>query len=548
VIEFRDFSFWYPGDVSATLDRVEIAVPEGDFALAVGPTGSGKSTLLRSVNGLVPHFSGGHVEGSVVVAGLSPRTRPPRELAGTVGFVGQDPLAGFVTDTVEEELAYGMEQLAVPSQVMRRRVEEVLDLMGIARLRHRALRTLSGGEQQRVALGSVLTLHPRVLVLDEPTSALDPAAAEDALAAVLRLVHDVGVTVLAAEHRLERIVEYVDQVILVRDQACRSGRPAEMMAKSPLAPPVVELGQLCGWTPLPLSVRDGRRRAGDLRQLLAGRSVPSVTPTATVGDVADGLDATSISVMYGDQVALRNADLQAAPGEVVAVMGRNGSGKSSLLWAVQGSGRRSSGRVRVAGRDLGGLSRRQAAALVALVPQQPADLLYHDSVAAECAAADRAAEMAGGTARQIFDRLCDGAAVDGSTHPRDVSDGQRLALALAVQLTAGPTVLLLDEPTRGLDYRAKQRLSDLLAELAAGGRAVVVATHDVEFVARTAGRVLVLAEGEVITSGPTSQSLAASPVFAPQVAKILSPQRWLTTQQVAAALADQNQPLGTAHG
>jgi energy-coupling factor transport system ATP-binding protein len=535
VIAFRDLSFWYPGATTPTLDRVDIQVAEGDLALAVGFTGSGKSTLLRAVNGLVPHFTGGHVEGSVTVGGLSPRDLPPRELAGTVGFVGQDPLAGFVTDTVEEELAYGMEQLAVPPQVMRRRVEEVLDLMGIARLRRRALRTLSGGEQQRVALGSVLTLNPKVLVLDEPTSALDPAAAEDALGAVLRLVHDVGVTVLAAEHRLERVVEYVDQLVLVQDRACRSGAPVEMLVDSPLAPPVVELARLCGWAPLPLSVRDARRRAGPLRHLLARRAPDRVA--LTVGDVADGLDARSVCVAYGDQVALRDADLQAAPGEVVAVMGRNGSGKSSLLWAIQGSGRRSGGTVTVAGRDTRRLSRREAAGLVALVPQQPADLLYHDSLTAECAAADRAAGVADRTARDIFDRLCGGTGIPGSTHPRDVSDGQRLSLALAVQLTAGPTVILLDEPTRGLDYRAKERLSGMLAELAAGGRAVVVATHDVEFVARTAQRVVVLAEGEVITSASTAEALAASPVFAPQVAKILAPQTWLTTDEVAAALA-----------
>ncbi|MDP9317595.1 MAG: AAA family ATPase, partial [Actinomycetota bacterium] len=204
---------------------------------------------------------------------------------------------------------------------------------------------------------------------------------------------------------------------------------------------------------------------------------------------------------------------------------------------IQGSGRRSGGTVTVAGRDTRRLSRREAAGLVALVPQQPADLLYHDSLTAECAAADRAAGVADGTARDIFDRLCGGTGIPGSTHPRDVSDGQRLSLALAVQLTAGPTVILLDEPTRGLDYRAKERLSGMLAELAAGGRAVVVATHDVEFVARTAQRVVVLAEGEVITSASTAEALAASPVFAPQVAKILAPQTWLTTDEVAAALA-----------
>nr|MBA2558614.1 ATP-binding cassette domain-containing protein [Propionibacteriales bacterium] len=222
---------------------------------------------------------------------------------------------------------------------------------------------------------------------------------------------------------------------------------------------------------------------------------------------------------------------------VVALMGRNGSGKSSLLWALQGSGRRSGGSVTVAGRDPARMSRDEAAANVALVPQQATDLLYHDSIDAECRAADRAAGAAAGTARGLFDQLIDGPQLGGSAHPRDLSDGQRLALALAVQLTAKPHVLLLDEPTRGLDYTAKTRLQIVLNRLAADGCAVVVATHDVEFVAQAAHRVVVLAEGEVVTSAPTEQALAASPVFAPQVAKVLAPQTWLSVEQVSQALA-----------
>jgi energy-coupling factor transporter ATP-binding protein EcfA2 len=535
MIAFDAFTFTYPEATGAALRAVTLGIDEGEFALAVGLTGSGKSTLLRSVNGLVPHFSGGHVEGRVTVAGRDPRRYPPRELADTVGLVGQDPLAGFVTDTVEEELAYSMEQLGVPAQVMRRRVEEVLDLMGIAALRRRVLRTLSGGEQQRVALGSVLTASPRVLVLDEPTSALDPAAAEDALAAVLRLVHDVGVTVLAAEHRLERVVEYADRLVVVHRHEVTSGDPRVMLRDAPLAPPVVELGRLAGWDPLPLSVRDARRLAGPLRDRLEGLLPATHPPTS--GSPKDGLEVSSLVVRYGSKPALRGVDLDVAPGEVVALMGRNGSGKSSLLWAVQGSGRRSGGVATVAGLDPAGLSRSRAARLVALVPQQATDLLYHDTVDAECAAADRAADARPGTAHELFDGLVDGTAIAGDSHPRDLSDGQRLGLALAVQLAAGPRVLLLDEPTRGLDYSAKQRLTAVLARLAADGCAVLVATHDVEFVAQTAHRVVVLAEGEVVTSAPTRQALAGSPVFASQVAKVLSPQDWLSVGQVAEALA-----------
>ncbi len=435
-----------------------------------------------------------------------------------------------------------MEQLAVPPQVMRRRVEEVLDLMGIARLRRRALRTLSGGEQQRVALGAVLTSSPRILVLDEPTSALDPAAAEDALSAVLRLVHDLGATVLAAEHRLERVVEYADRLVVVHEQRVRDGKPAELLRDAPLAPPVVELGRLVGWDPLPLSVRDARRAAGALRSTLAG--VPARVAPVVPGDVRDGLLARGVVVAYGDAVAVRDVDFAAAPGEVVALMGRNGSGKSSLLWALQGAGPRRAGSVSVAGRDPANVSRPEAASLVSLVPQQATDLLYCDSVAAECAAADRGARAVPGATRVLLDRLVGGPGIDDGVHHRDLSEGQRLALALAVQLSGRPRVLLLDEPTRGLDYTAKARLAGQVADLAAAGMAVVVATHDVEFVAHTASRVVVLAEGEVVTAAPTQEALAGSPVFAPQVAKVLAPLPWLTVGQVAGALNG----TGVAHG
>ncbi len=233
--------------------------------LLAGPTGVGKSTLLGVVAGLVPAFTGGTLTGDVVIDGQSVLHRPARERAHVVGYVGQNPPAWFVTDTVEEELAFGMEQLGLAAPTMRRRVEETLDLLGIADLRHRDLRTLSGGQQQRVAIGSVLTTHPRLLVLDEPTSALDPTAAEDVLATLTRLVHDLGVSVLVAEHRLERVVPFADRLCLLgSDGHARVGDPAELLIDSPIAPPIVELGRLAGWSPLPLTVRDARRRGADL--------------------------------------------------------------------------------------------------------------------------------------------------------------------------------------------------------------------------------------------------------------------------------------------
>lgn len=540
MIRFEHVTITYDGASAPCLRDVDVAIPEGELCLVIGPTGVGKSTLLGAVNGLVPHFTGGRLAGRVMVSGRDTRTHKPRDLADIVGVVGQDPLAGFVTDTVEEELAYAMEQLAVPNDVMRKRVEETLDLLGIAELRGRLLRTLSGGEQQRVAIGSVLTTQPRVLVLDEPTSALDPIAAEDVLAAITRLVHDLGITALVAEHRLERVVQYADSVLTISAGGGVSlDGPARAMAISEIAPPIVHLGRLAGWDPLPLSVRDARRMAGPLRERLQRPLIASsAAPRHEGGRGPFGslLTAKGIVVRHHDVIAVRDVDVSVEPGEVVAVMGRNGSGKSSLLWALHGAGPRQSGDVSIDGSDPGAVPRAQARRLVCLVPQTPTDLLYLSTVDAECAQADRDAGVPAGTCRVVLDRIVP--ELDGTQHPRDLSEGQRLGLVLAVQLTASPKVVLLDEPTRGLDYLAKDRLAEVIAELAAGGSAVVVSTHDVEFVATIADRVVVLAEGEVVADGPTRDVVTASASLAPQVAKILHPLSWLTPEAVAVAIGE----------
>ncbi|MER5818051.1 ATP-binding cassette domain-containing protein, partial [Streptomyces californicus] len=267
---------------------------------------------------------------------------------------------------------------------------------------------------------------------------------------------------------------------------------------------------------------------------------------------ADLLTARGVTVAYRGVPAVREVDLGLRAGEVTALMGRNGSGKSSLLWTLQGSGPRTSGTVRVApgGPGAAGPSKdgdpkklpaAEARRLVGLVPQTPTDLLYLESVEQELDQADAeswggsGAEGAGApSARALLDRLAPG--IDGATHPRDLSEGQKLALVLAIQLTAAPRVLLLDEPTRGLDYRAKTQLIAIVDELAGEGRSVVVSTHDVEFAARAADRVVVLADGDIVADGPTAEVIVASPVFAPQVAKILSPLPYLTVSQVASAL------------
>ena len=543
MIDFERVSVTYDAAPTPVLREVNLHIEEGELCLLVGRTGSGKSSLLGTINGLVPHFTGGTLAGRVIVDGRDTAQYPPREFADVVGVVMQDPLAGFVTDTVEEELAYGMEQLAVPPDVMRKRVEETLDLLGLADLRDRALHELSGGQQQRVAIGSVLTAHPKVLVLDEPTSALDPTAAEEVLAAITRLVHDLGLTVVLAEHRLERVVQYADRVLyLPGDGTVVDGAPADVLTDTAVAPPVVELGRLAGWTPLPLSVRDARRcatrsqgEAASLRERLQRLTVPPARTPPPPGETL--LDARGVVVRYADVVAVREVAVSLRAGEVTALMGRNGSGKSSLLWALQGTGTRQAGTVAVGpdGIDPAKVSPAAARALVGLVPQTSSDLLYLETVADELAQADRDAPPgAGPCAREVLDRLAPG--IPDELHPRDLSEGQRLSLVLAIQLRAAPPVVLLDEPTRGLDYPAKQGLTTVLDTLAAEGRTIVVSTHDVEFVASAADRVIVMAQGEIVADGAATDVIVASPMFAPQTAKVLAPLPYLTVAQVRQSL------------
>lgn len=528
MITFEDVTLTYPGASEPTLREVSFTVEEGDLAVVVGRTGTGKSTLLGAINGLMPHFTGGTLAGDVRVAGRSTAHNRPRDLADVVGWVGQDPRAGFVTDTVEEEIAYGMEQLGLRPTAMRKRVEETLDLMGIAALRRRPLADLSGGQQQRVAIAAVLAAQPRVLVLDEPTSALDPTAAQDVLSALTSLVHEVGLTVVLAEHRLERVLHQADTLLwLPQDtHGVVVGPPSRLLLTCDVRPPLAQLARALHWDAVPASVRDARRRVQ--REHLRV-TAPAVVPLSTAPARVSVRDLT---ISYGSLTAVNRLSLDLRPGEVTALMGRNGAGKSSLLWALQG-GLPSTGSVSVDGRDPRTLSAPQARRLVSLVPQTATDLLYLPTVAAELAQADRETGSQPGTAAEILSSL--GSRLPPQADPRDLSEGQRLSLVLALQLCAEPGVILLDEPTRGLDYAMKDHLSRIVSRLAHEGHVVVVSTHDVEFAAAASQRTLVMADGDIIADGPTREVLTSSPAFAPQTAKVFSPTAVLVPDEVRGA-------------
>jgi energy-coupling factor transport system ATP-binding protein len=557
MITFDRVTYHYPQPAGArpatpALHDLSLQIDEGELVLVVGPSGAGKSTFLRCLNGLVPHFYGGKLSGQVRVAGRDPVALGPQGMAHTVGMVFQDPETQFVADQVEDELVFGMENQALAPALMRKRVEEVLDQLTIAHLRGRRLSTLSGGEKQRVAIAAVLTMNPEVLVLDEPTSQLDPQSAEEVLVAIRRLNEDLGLTVILAEHRLERVVQFVDCVLCLPggDQPALLDEPRAVMAAIDLNPPLAALGKIKGWQPLPLTVKQARRfLPRDERTPAVERSAAAESATLAVGgDAPPGPRANgaplalveNVSFSYDGHEALRGVSLALRPGEVVALMGRNGSGKSTLLKLLAGLYKPSRGSVSLALTGQSTLSTRNATLeeivrIVGYVPQNPGALLFKDTVLEELAFTRQGHSLPPDPLadRALLARL--GLAEQAERYPRDLSSGQRQRVALAAILVAEPAILLLDEPTRGLDYAQKEALTGILRDLRRQGRAVLLATHDVELVAHCADRVVLLGEGQVVVDGPTRQVMTGSLVFASQVNKLYRDPRYLVVEDAVAA-------------
>jgi len=533
IIEFSNVTYTYPDMEAPVFEELSLSIPEGSFTLVIGPSGSGKSTLLRCLNGLVPHFTGGAIRGRIRVAGRDPVALGPRGMSDCVGFVFQDPEAQFVIGEVEEELAFAMENMGLPEIVMRRRIEEVLDQLNIAPLRRRRISTLSGGERQRVAIGAALTLQPQILVLDEPTSQLDPQAAEEVLTYLQKLNQDLGLTIVLAEHRLERVLQYADQVLYLpgNGQPPAYGTPREVMAHAELAPPLVALGRALGWEPLPLTIKEGRRfiRGVGKREIEVAQAGEGshLRPRSPV------IEMEGVWFAYNGQEALRGVNLTIHAGEIVALMGRNGSGKTTLLKNLVGLLRPQEGRIKLFGEDIRHRQTQEIARRVGYVPQDPNALLFADSVREEVIFTRRSHGLPLGEPLDVLRRLNLESLAD--AYPRDLSTGERQRIALAAIIAAEPQVLLLDEPTRGMDYLQKRALASFLREQKRRGRTTVIATHDVELVAQVADRIVLLGDGEVVVDGPPREVMTDSLVFAPQVNKLLRDPRFLTVEDVLKA-------------
>lgn len=502
----------YPSSSGAALQDVTLEVPAGAFMLLAGPSAGGKSTLLRVFNGLVPQFHGGKISGLVRVAGLDPSRTPTRVLASKAGMVFQEPEAQAIAETVEEEVAFGMEQQGIPPGEMARRIDAVLEMLGIGRLRGRRLQTLSGGERQRVAIAAVLALGPHLLLMDEPTSQLDPAGADAVLDAVQALHARGDMAVVVAEHRLERLLHRVDAVAEVDGGRVRAMGPREASAVLAAVPPVCALARKFGLPGNPLTIEEALPGV----QTAGLRAAPRAAPNPG----AELIRLDSVTVSYGAHLALREASLTLREGEVVALVGPNGSGKTTLFRAITGLSQPDSGQVWFAGRPAPeAIAARTAHA--GMVPQDPALALYQETVAEEVAETlrHRRGRPGVGELSRALDRW--GVSELAGRNPRDISVGQQQRVAVAAMLAHEPRVWLLDEPTRGADGAAKAWLAQTLREHARNGGAALVATHDIESAAQYATRVIALDDGRVRYDLPVAQALGHGGAMPTQVARLV---------------------------
>jgi energy-coupling factor transport system ATP-binding protein len=532
VVSARALSYRYPGAGSPSLRGVDLEVSPGESVLLCGRSGSGKSSLLRALCGLVPHYHGGEVSGSLVVCGLDVRDHGPAELGGLVGLVAQDPEAQVVATTVRGELELPLELGGEPPAARARAVEEVSLALNIADLLERPTDTLSGGELQRVALGAALVLRPRLVLLDEPTSQLDPVAGEELVGLLRRLNEEWGMAVIVAEHRIERCLAAVDRVVTMAEGELRfDGSPAELgdwavAADAALATPGARMFSLAGIRPLPVSVKDARRTLSRRRIEIAPASDGDQGPRR--GRSREPvLQARDLWVDLDGREALRGISLAIEAGERVALMGRNGAGKTTLLRALAGLVDPASGRV-------------AAPRGCALLPQSPGDLFVRERVDDELPGEPGAAAL-----RQV------GLEWATDADPRDLSGGERQRLALAIVMAgraAEPGAVCLDEPTRGMDGARKAELAGWLQELSEAGAAVIVATHEVEFAARFADRVVLLGDGVVIADADADEVLSGGWYFATEVARILGGGGAITPEGGAERLraAAAHQPEGAA--
>ena len=501
--EIQNLTFAYPSGERRSLERVNLSVEAGEYVVLCGRSGSGKTTLLRHLKSvLMPH---GKRSGAVLFHGIPLEQVSQRDQAAKIGFVMQNPDDQIVTDKVWHELAFGLESLGCDQKTMRARVAEMACYFGIQDWFHRNVEELSGGQKQLLNLASIMAMQPEVLILDEPTSQLDPIAASDFLNTVRKINLELGTTVILTEHRLEDIFPYADRAVVMdggrvlADDTPRNigrllyGQKNEMFAAMPT--PVRVFYGAGAQGDCPLTVREGRSWLTGVFPEPAVSALPAEPWDGEVKDAVLSLKELWFRYEKDSPDVLRSVSAEVPAGSLYAIVGGNGAGKSTMLKAVCGICRPYRGRVKVFGKPV---EKYKSAELfhgcLAMLPQDPKSLFVKKTVREELTEMSRDSDRI----REIAE-ICQ---ITGllDRHPYDLSGGEQQRAALAKVLLTEPRLLLLDEPTKGIDSFFKETFAAILGQLKAQGITIVMVSHDVEFCARYADLVGMFFDGQILTT------------------------------------------------
>ncbi len=576
IFKIENLTYYYPEAKYAALQEVNLQVQAGEFLLLTGGSGCGKSSLARALAGLIPDFYGGRIGGRVIYQEQDIRNIKARDLARNIGMVFQDPERQLVMTSVEAEIAFGLENLGLSQSEMLRRIAEVMSFFDLTALQGESTSKLSGGQKQKLALASVMAMQPQVLILDEPTSQMDPLAVEEILNLVKRLNEELNITIILIEQRLERCFHLADRVaVLEAGRIVKLGTPAETAAWEvqnhfPFVPIAAGFFARIAAPDVPLTIKAGRRLLQDHYLQQPGDTMPvPLTPTPlsmtrpermpdrmqpdhpnatqTSGprmqvfksrwgisrrkpSQDDGLEQDAGSLVEINKLwftypngreALRSIDLSVTAGEFLAIIGENGSGKTTLLKQLSGIIKPGRGKVKLAGMDTTRSSPQEIARMVGYLSQNPDDHLFHDTVEEELRFTQtNLGKINPAIITQLLDKL--DLAQHRQKNPRDLSSGERQRVALASVLASNPRLLLLDEPTRGIDYGLKAKLGSLLQALVKNRVTVILVTHDIDFAAEYAARMVMMFDGIISADGSKQEVLGQSMFYTPQIRKLFS--------------------------
>lgn len=541
LLQVENLTFTYPQANAPAIRQVSFAVEEGALVGVCGATGSGKSTLLRLLKRELAPL--GQQAGRILLDGVPLADLPPKAAAFAIGYVMQRPEQQLVTDKVWHELAFGLENMGLPQQEIARRVAEMAAYFGMEDWFEQPVSSLSGGQKQLLNLAAVMVMQPRLLLLDEPTAQLDPIAAADFMATIHRLNQDMGLTVVVIEHRLEEVLPLCDQLLVLEGGrlvesgaprqvvACLGNRP-ELLCAMPAA---ARLHHALGASgACPLSLREGRALVAAY-----GSSIRSL-PTAPVpAPGAPVLEMRDVYFRYGRSLpdVLRGLSLTVHAGELLCLLGGNGSGKTTALTVAAGLNAPHHGSIRVLGKPLKSYHGQALyQGCLTLLPQDVQTVFLRNTVREELQDAQLGVSLLPFDLSPLMDR-----------HPYDLSGGEQQLVALARVLATQPKLLLLDEPTKGIDAAAKLRLVDILRQLKQTGMALLLVTHDVEFAALCADRCALFFRGEVIAQGEPRSFFSSNSFYTTAASRMTRPQyHQAVTVADAAALCTMNGRKGPA--